>query len=125
MLRKAFGIDRRRGDDQLEIGAFRQQLLEITEQKVDVEAALVRLVNDQRVIVEQPRIALRLRQQDAVGHQLDVGLRRGAIGEPDLVADMTTEFALEFLRDARRRRTRSDAARLRVADQAGGAAPEF
>jgi hypothetical protein len=87
MLREALGVDRRRGDDHLEIGPLRQQLLEVAEQEIDVQAALVRLVDDQRVVLAEPRIALRLGEQNAVGHQLDVGLRRSAVGEADLVAD--------------------------------------
>ena len=43
-------VDRRRGDDDLEVGAARQQLLEVAEDEVDVEAALVRLVDDDRVV---------------------------------------------------------------------------
>ena len=70
-------------------------------------------------------IALRLGEQDAVGHQLDVRRRRGAVVEADLVADDAAELARQLLRDTRRRRARGDPARLRVADQAGGAAPEF
>jgi hypothetical protein len=50
MLRKALGVDGRRGDDDLQVGPARQQLLEIAEQKVDVQAALVRLVDDDRVV---------------------------------------------------------------------------
>src|SRR5262249_35585759 len=36
------GVDRRRGDDHLEIRALRQELLQVPENEVDVEAALVR-----------------------------------------------------------------------------------
>ncbi len=70
-------------------------------------------------------VALRLGQQDAVGHQLDVGARAELVGEADLVADRAAELGLQLLRDARRDRARGDAPRLGVADQAGDAAPEF
>ena len=60
-----------RGDDQLEVGPLRQQPLEVAEQEVDVEAALVRLVDDDRVVLPQLPVALQLGEQDAVGHQLD------------------------------------------------------
>ena len=43
-------VDGRRGDDQLEVRAPGQQPLEVAEQEVDVEAALVGLVDDQRVV---------------------------------------------------------------------------
>ena len=56
------GINGGRGDDQLEILALRQQLLQVAEQEINVEAALVRLVDDQRVVFRQARIVLCLRQ---------------------------------------------------------------
>ena len=55
VLGEALGVDGRRGDDQLEVGPARQQLLEVAEQEVDVEAALVRLVDDDRVVAAQRR----------------------------------------------------------------------
>ena len=64
-------VDGGRGDDQLEVRPPRQQLLEVAEQEVDVQAALVRLVDDDRVVAPQHPVALDLGQQDAVGHQLD------------------------------------------------------
>ena len=67
---------------------------------------------------------MRLREQDAVGHQLDerVGLR--VVGEPHLVADGLAERRAELVRDPRRDRARGDAPRLRVADEPALAAPE-
>ena len=50
------------------IRAARQDLPEVAQQKIDIQAALVRLVNDQRVIGQQQGIGLRLGEQYAVGH---------------------------------------------------------
>ena len=129
VLREAPGIDRRRSDDQLEIGArigfALQQLLQIAEQEVDVQAALVRLVENQCVILAEPRVALRFGEQDAVGHQLDVRILRRAVGKADLVTDVAAQLAVQLLRNTRRRRASGDSTRLRMADQAAGAAPEF
>ncbi len=36
---EALGVQRRRGDDQLQVGAARQQLLQIAEQEIDVQAS--------------------------------------------------------------------------------------
>jgi hypothetical protein len=58
VLAEPGGVDRRRGDDDLEVGAPRQQLLEVAEQEVDVEAALVGLVDDDRVVAAQIPVAL-------------------------------------------------------------------
>ncbi len=125
MACKALGVERRRGDDHLEIGALAQQALEIAEQEIDVEAALVRLVDDQRVVGVEKAVALRFGEQDAVGHQLDVAARADAVGEADLVAHRLAERAVEFLGDARRGGACGNATRLRVADQAADAAPQF
>ena len=100
-----------------------QQLLEVAEQEVDVEAALVRLVDDHRVVARQPAVGLDLRQQDAVGHELDRGLLADVVVEAHLVADRAAERHLQLLRDAPRDRARRDPPRLRAADHAGRAAP--
>jgi hypothetical protein len=55
----------------LRSGRRGQQLLEVAEDEVDVEAALVRLVDDERVVAAQVTVALQLGEQDAVGHHLD------------------------------------------------------
>ena len=50
MLGEALRVDRGRGDDDLEVGAGGQQPLEVAEDEVDVQAALVGLVDDQGVV---------------------------------------------------------------------------
>ena len=70
---EALRVDGRRGDDDLEVGAPGQQLGQIAEQEVDVEAALVGLVDDDRVVRAQLAVGLDLGEQDAVRHQLDEG----------------------------------------------------
>ncbi len=49
------GVDGGRGDDDLEVRPGRQQPAQVAEDEVDVQAALVRLVDDQRVVAQQPR----------------------------------------------------------------------
>ena len=115
----------RGGYDHLQIWPPRQQLLQITEQEIDIEAALVRLVDNDRVVQPQIPVALGLGEQNAVGHQLDVGARAGLVVETDLVADRAAGFGLQLLRDARRGRARGDTPRLRVADEPRDAATEF
>ena len=125
VLRKAFGVDRRRGDDQFQVTPLWQQLLEEAEQEVDVQAALVRLVDDQRVVLLQPGVALRFGEQNAVGHQLDEGVWRSPVAEANLVSHQTSQLAPQLLRDACSGGTCGDASRLRVADQTRRAAPDF
>ena len=121
MAGEAVGVDRGRGHDQLQVGPARQDLLQIAEQEIDIETALVRLVDDDRVVGGEQRIGLRFGEQDAVGHQLDRCAGREVVGETHLVADHFAERRAEFLGDAPPRRRCRDPARLRMADQAGAA----
>ncbi len=119
------GVDRRRRDDHLEIGTPGQQLLEVAEQEVDVEAPLVRLVDDDRVVAGQEPVALDLREQDAVGHELDQRGRPDLVGEPDGVAHRLADLGVELLRDAFGDGPGGDPPGLRVADRAPDAAAEL
>ena len=123
MRRKALGIHRRRGDHHLEILAAREQAMQIAEQEVDVEAALMRLVDDDGIVARQPRIACRLGQQNAIRHQGDVRLGRGAVVETHLVAHVPPQRRAQFLGDALGRGPRGDAPRLGMGDLPGDAAP--
>ena len=68
-----------------------QDPLEVAEQEVDVEAALVRLVDDDRVVAAQQPVALDLGQQQAVGHQPDERVLARAVAEAHGVADRLAE----------------------------------
>ena len=120
---KAIGVECGRRDHHLEIRPLAQQLLQIAEQEIDVEAPLVRLVDDDRVVGVQHAIALRLGQQDPVRHQLDVRIGFGLVGEAHLVTDGFTHRLSQLLGDARGDRARGDPARLGVADEPAHAAP--
>ena len=100
--REALRVDRGRGDDQFQVGPPGQQRLQVAEQVIDVQAALVRLVDDQRVIAAQHAIGPDLGQQDAVGHQLDVAVAADPVVEADFIADMFSDPAVQFLREPRR-----------------------
>ena len=50
VLGEALGVDRRRRDDDLEVRPLALDALEIPEHEIDVEAALVRFVDDQGVV---------------------------------------------------------------------------
>ena len=95
--REPLRVDGRGGDDHLQVRALGQQLPEVAEDEVDVQAALVRLVDDQRVVPAQLPVAGELVQQDAVGHQLDQRVVGGHVGEPDLVTDRLAQRAAQFL----------------------------
>ena len=114
--REPLRVDRRRGDDQLQVRTARQQPAQIAQQEVDVERALVGLVDDDRVVAAQVAVALQLGQQDAVGHQLDPARGRGLVGEPHLIADEIPERGPELGGDPLRDRACRDPARLGVPD---------
>ena len=111
------GIDGGRCHHHLEVGAPGQDLLDVAQQEVDVEAALVGLVDDQRVVGLEQRVGLRLGQQDAVRHQLDRGVLGQPVLETHLVAHHIAQRRVQLLGNALGHRAGGNAARLRVADQ--------
>ncbi len=122
VARKALGVDGRRGDDHLQVRPPGQDLAQVAEQKIDVQAALVRLVDDQRVVGLQQRVGLGFGQQNAVGHELDRGMGAEPVLEAHLVAHHLAQRRAKLLRNAAGYRTGCDAARLGVADQAAALA---
>ena len=125
MAGEAFGVDGGRGDDQLQVRPLAQQLLQVAQQEIDVEAAFVRLVDDDRVVAAQERVALRLGQQDAVRHQLDGRVRAGAIVEAHLVAHHLAHGRVQLFGDALGHGGGGQAARLGMADHLLAAAAQF
>ena len=119
---EGLGVDRGRGDEQLEIRPAAQQALQVAEQEVDVERALMRLVEDQHRVVAEQGIALDLGQQDAVGHELDARLPAGVVVEAHLAADLAPPVDAEFLGHAAGHAHRRHAPRLGAADAPGAVA---
>ena len=68
-----------------------QQPAQVAEQEVDVEAAFVRLVEDDRVVAQEVPVVLDLGEQYAVGHQLHQGPVTALIVESHRVADGVAE----------------------------------
>ena len=93
------------------------------EEEVDVQRALVRLVDDDRVVAAQQRIALHLGEQHAVGEKLDDRVTRGLVVETDLAPDLAPPLHAEFLGHAARDGQRRHAPRLRTGDAPERAAP--
>ena len=101
---------------------MRQKLVQVAEQEVDVETALVRLVDDQGVVAQQPTVPLDLGEQDAVGHDLHQGAVGDLVGEPHRVADGLAEGYGQLVGDALRDGTGRKPAGLGVPDHAPHAA---
>src|SRR5450830_323164 len=109
-------VDRRGRDDQLEVRAAGEEPREVPEDEVDVQRTLMRLVDDERVVGAQHRVTLDLREQDAVGHDLDERSLARLVREPHLVADQLAERRPQLERDALRDGPGRDPPGLRVAD---------
>ena len=122
-LAEGFRVDRRRGDHDLQLGALVAQGAQMPEEEIDVERAFVRLVDDDRVVAAQERIALHLGEQHAVGEKLDDRIAGGLVVEPDLTADLAAPLHAEFLGHAARDRERGHAAGLRARDAPQRTAP--
>ena len=122
---EALRVDGGRRDDQLEVGTAGEQVGEVAEQEVDVEAALVGLVDDDRVVAPQQAVALQLGQQDAVGHELDLRVLADLVGEPHRVAHPTAQLGAQLLGDAGGHRAGGQPAGLGVPDQRLRAAAEL
>ena len=118
-------IDGRRGDDHLEVRPLRQDGFQIAQQEIDIQAALMGLIDDQRVIARQEAVILGFRQQDAIGHQLDQGALVALIGEAHLEADQFTQRRAQLLSHPAGDTARGKTARLGVANQAMHAPPQF
>ncbi len=114
---EALGVDGGRGDDQLEVGPPGEEAGEVAEEEVDVQAALVGLVDDDRVVAAQHPVALQLGEQDAVGHELHLGVLADLVGEAHGVADPVAQLGAQLLGDAGRHGAGGQAPGLRVPDE--------
>ena len=123
--RHTLDVERRGSDHQFQIRAARQQPLEHTEQQVDVERALVRLIDDERVIAPQGGVRAEFGEQQAIGHQDQPGRRRDPIGEAHSKSHRHADAFAELLGDARGQRPGGEPARLGVRDQPQRSQPEF
>jgi len=121
MMAEALRVDRGRGDDDLEVGPAGQQPLQVAKDEVDVQAALVSLVDDESVVAQQLPVPLHLGQQDPVRHDLDQRAVAGFVGEPDLVADRRADLGAELVGDPLGHGAGRDPPRLGMPDLASDA----
>ncbi len=117
VIGKTLRINRGGRHHDLQVGPARQDLAQVAQQEVDVQAAFVRLVDDEGVVGQQQRIGLRLGQQDAVGHQLDRGVLGQTVLKAHLEADHLAQWCLQFLRNSFGNTAGGNAAWLGVTNQ--------
>ena len=117
---KALHVDGGGGNDDFQVGPPGQQALQVTQQEIDIQAALVGLVYDQGVVLAQQPVVLDFRQQDAVGHQLESGAVGDLVGKSHLVAHQLAQAGTQLLGDALGHGARRQAPGLGVTDQPFG-----
>ena len=83
---KFFHIDGCRGNDNFQVRPLGQQVFQVAEQKINIQASLVGLINNQGVVFAEVAVILDFGQQNTVGHQFDIAVRRTLVGEAHLVA---------------------------------------
>ena len=113
---KAGRIDGGRGDDHPQVIAFGHQALEVAEQHVNGQAALVGFVDDDCVVAAQLRVGRNLSQQHAIGEHLQLGALAGLAVETNLVAHLIAQAHAEFTGNTLGDRPGGNAPRLRVRD---------
>ena len=91
MAGETFRIYCRGSDNKFQIRSFRQKLFEIPQKKVDIQAAFMSFINDDRIILFQKTVALRFGQKNAIRHQFDRCLGTQFVREADFVTDNFTD----------------------------------
>ena len=80
-------------------------------------------VNNQRIVLIQKAILLNFCQQNPIGHQFDVTVRRTTVVKTHFVTDLLTQLCFEFFGNAIRHAAGCNAARLGVTDEPVHATP--
>ena len=105
-------VQRRRGDQQTQLGALRQKSLTETEEDVRIDASLVRLVEHDYVVAREFRVADELLHQAAVRDVADFRGLLGKVVESDGVPDLLPQLHVQLFRDATSQVDGCHAARL-------------
>ena len=99
-LGESHRIDGGRGNDHLQVRALSQKVLQVPQQEIDVQRALMGFIDDDGFVFGKGRIPLHLGQKHAIGHQLNDRVRPRSIIEADLTAHFATPGHIEFLSDS-------------------------
>ena len=126
MFREPLCVNRRRLNNELQIPPFGQNPFDISEQKINVERPLVRLVNYQDGIFFQKTVVLDFRQQNPVRHELDFRVRRRPVVKSDFISNQIGRQRLtssakrvrKLFRNASGDADSGDAPRLSMTDNA-------
>ena len=97
---EALWVNSGRSDDDLEIWPFRKKPLEVAQQEVNVEGALVGLVDNNGVVGVEETVALHFCKQNTVGHEFDSGRGRHLVIEANGVTNRFPDGLTELVGDA-------------------------
>ena len=93
------GVERGAHDDQLEVGAVEEDLLDHAQNDVGVERALVHLIQDDDIVLLEEGIGDGLAQEHAVGDVLQHRPVARLLLESDGIADLRSALHIHFLGD--------------------------
>ena len=125
IARKTLRVDSCRGDDNFQFRAFGQQLFKITNQKIDIQAALVGLIDNDGIVLIQKTVLLHFCQQHTVGHQFYQTVVADLIRKANFKTDQITNSGIEFIGNAVGHAAGGQSPRLGVGNGAGHAAAKF
>ena len=117
MVGETLRVDGGRGDDDLQVGTSAAKLMQVPKEEINVEAALVSLVDDDRVVCAQVTIVIELRQKDSIGHDLDQCVLGHPVVEAHSETDCLADTAAELFGYSLGNSPGSEPARLSMADQ--------
>ncbi len=125
VLRETLYIDGRRGDNHFQVGALGENIFQIAEQEVDIQAPFMGLVDNQGIVAVQQSVILNIGEQNTVSHQFNQRVIADLLTETNLITDRFAKWLLQLLSDTVGYRPGRNATRLGVADHAGDAATEL
>ena len=125
MTRETLRIDSCRGNDDFQVWALWQQLTQIAEDKVDIQTAFVRFIDNDGVVLRQHAIVLNLGQQNTVGHQFDQRGIANLIVKSHFITDDTAHRNLQLFGNPVGHRACGQTTWLSMANQAVYPAPEL
>ena len=67
-LRESHRVDGGRGNDHLQVRALGQEVLQVSQEKINIERSLMGLIDDDGLVFGEGRIPLHLGEEHAVGH---------------------------------------------------------
>jgi hypothetical protein len=116
-LRKHLTVQCRTSDNQFQASfSCDNGLLDQREQNIRIERPLMRLVQNDHIILAQQRITETLSDQNSISHIPQLSIPTRFIIEPDRVAHQVAQFTLTFETDSLSHRNRGHSARLRDYD---------